>query len=1500
MASSAKRRSKGSKASDGKRKRKYSGSDEDGPAYLSSKYAEPPTSKIYNNRFKQSNHPDQLFRADLISAMKMPDSEPLAPEEYVIIEDSWRTDWERGVQVPVNPDTLPEPTFRIFRKRNKDAHYKQDKKLIRFTRDSHFDPSIHVMSYMNTLAEQICRYDMDSVDFHWLTSINQDREDYGLSPVEESFFEQVIEEFEVQAYVNFQEAIKSEEGLGVEYDEDAICDVCRSPDSQENNEMVFCDSCNICVHQICYGITKIPEGSWICRTCALGIRPACVLCPNRGGAMKTLRCGQKWAHVGCAVWIPGVSFFNFIKMEPIIKISQIPAGRWALICSICNVKTGACILCSEKNCKVAFHVTCAFNEGLQMRACVKNAYTEDDELRAFCKKHSNKRPGMFSDSEEEHAVLKRDSLSNEERANLRQLKISEKEAEFYNYVSIDDIAEQFECDKSEIESIFYYWKLKRRANANRPLLTPRVQNLEKVTEEENSPFTFMKKLVLRRRDLERARNLCYMVKNREKLVKKWLQAKEEIFNKQVSILRKQRKKLTEDQLNAVLNANCGDLAYDKKYSGVNGPSPNMVSVLTNLVGEDSVRTKVNGQVKPSKKNENRNSVKTPNPYAKHYLNGLLVRTQRFLSTANKQRKVQFQSDTSCQEETDNSNCNFQCDATNSVSCDVPIDSDRLSHDQHFSSETTEIISNKFSEDENFQNTCASESSHFSKNCEENASSSSITSPETDTRLCSAFDKSIVETDSGIDNTNGDVDSANSPAELNFDSNVVIETAMQSSDSEKSFDEINFQSNVKLEDKNSIYISNDVNTVNIKLEESEVIYMPDFDVGANYKMEQTDDALVVNEVYNPCDTGIKQFDSAYNPYDLNSDANVVIEDCIYDVEVGYSDTQMYIESDIVNNTNQDICDNEYDLDCKLNLQSTDFNSETKQSKDIKSDELSSVSCNDIKDKEQLDNSQILDNKCFKQEPSENSSLAKSSVENNSTLFTKTVSCDNSDVEAERKTSKEIHKIKPKKFKSASITKQNIKSETHKKINDLLISTGSNHVSNTSKEFLLGKLNVELEELNLNPNKIEDKKMETNANSTSNTNTVNFDTIEKTLKLEVKKNNNRVLPLPYVVLKSDDVVKCLKEGDSVKCSKKVNNVLSYKPSEGLDKLNQKDNKKTKVNGLVKKISPHDSNLIKKVKPDKAFVKGSPLRTNSPTPVKVSENCILKSSKPSKRKFNHESSSVFSKQPVGKLKSANNLSSVKQTSSTTKCQEKLKSSEKNENSTRVQEKIESNSKHPEKVENSSKPSEKIENSFKPVEKIESSTKPPEKFESSSSDSKSLPFTFDKTLPPIPKKDSFRGYKIPKKQPQTNKPEENSLDSRRGSVPLSPLPDITPVNLSGYQSKTSWRKLEPRSEKVTFNKPPPVRTNDMHSHEVPSERLVLKLTKDTTDPESMRWKADPNSFDRNNCRRNWNNRQVPPLMPPPFLSHLPQLGGGSWPHRANQVNFRPIHNNYSHGPFS
>ena len=44
----------------------------------------------------------QLFRKDLISAMKLPDTEILYESEYVVISDPWRQEWEKGVQVPVN------------------------------------------------------------------------------------------------------------------------------------------------------------------------------------------------------------------------------------------------------------------------------------------------------------------------------------------------------------------------------------------------------------------------------------------------------------------------------------------------------------------------------------------------------------------------------------------------------------------------------------------------------------------------------------------------------------------------------------------------------------------------------------------------------------------------------------------------------------------------------------------------------------------------------------------------------------------------------------------------------------------------------------------------------------------------------------------------------------------------------------------------------------------------------------------------------------------------------------------------------------------------------------------------------------------------------------------------------------------------------------------------------------------------------------------------------
>lgn len=81
---------------------------------------------IYNRSAPEA--PAELFRKDLISAMKLPDSEPLAPDEYWLIIDQWKQEWERGVQVPVNPDSLPEAAVNNI-KENYIQRGRQDFKL---------------------------------------------------------------------------------------------------------------------------------------------------------------------------------------------------------------------------------------------------------------------------------------------------------------------------------------------------------------------------------------------------------------------------------------------------------------------------------------------------------------------------------------------------------------------------------------------------------------------------------------------------------------------------------------------------------------------------------------------------------------------------------------------------------------------------------------------------------------------------------------------------------------------------------------------------------------------------------------------------------------------------------------------------------------------------------------------------------------------------------------------------------------------------------------------------------------------------------------------------------------------------------------------------------------------------------------------------------------------------------------------------------------------------
>uniref|UniRef100_A0A8D0GHV6 Jade family PHD finger 3 n=1 Tax=Sphenodon punctatus TaxID=8508 RepID=A0A8D0GHV6_SPHPU len=480
----------------------------------------------------EQKKPAEVFRKDLISAMKLPDSHHVNPDEYYLFADTWKQEWEKGVQVPASPDTIPQPSLRIVAEKVKEVLYTRPRKYIHCSSQEPTEPG-----YINILelAESVCRYDLDDMDIFWLQEVNEELSEMGCATLDENTMEKTVEVLERQCHENMNHAIETEEGLGIEYDEDVICDVCRSPDSEDGNDMVFCDKCNICVHQACYGILKVPEGSWLCRTCVLGIHPQCLLCPKRGGAMKATRTGTKWAHVSCALWIPEVSIACPERMEPITKVSHIPPSRWALVCSLCKLKTGACIQCSVKSCITAFHVTCAFEHSLEMKTILDDG--DEVKFKSYCLKHSKSKQSSLPESDENPKSMADQKQLESEKTSLRAQKLRELEEEFYSLVRVEDVAAELGLPKLTADFIYNYWKLKRKSNFNKPLFPPKEDEENGLVQpKEDSIHTRMRMFMHLRQDLERVRNLCYMVSRREKLKLSHSKVHEQVFNLQVQLI----------------------------------------------------------------------------------------------------------------------------------------------------------------------------------------------------------------------------------------------------------------------------------------------------------------------------------------------------------------------------------------------------------------------------------------------------------------------------------------------------------------------------------------------------------------------------------------------------------------------------------------------------------------------------------------------------------------------------------------------------------------------------------------------------------------------------------------------------------------------------------------------------------------------------------------------------------------------------------------------------
>ncbi|XP_014648786.1 PREDICTED: bromodomain-containing protein 1 isoform X3 [Ceratotherium simum simum] len=439
--------------------------------------------------------------------------------------------------MPASASALPEPKVRIVEYSPPSAPRR---------------PPVYY-KFIEKSAEELdneVEYDMDEEDYAWLEIVNEKRKGDCVSAVSQSVFEFLMDRFEKESYCENQKQGEQQSLI----DEDAVCCICMDGECQNSNVILFCDMCNLAVHQECYGVPYIPEGQWLCRHCLQSrARPAdCVLCPNKGGAFKKTD-DDRWGHVVCALWIPEVGFANTVFIEPIDGVRNIPPARWKLTCYLCKQKgVGACIQCHKANCYTAFHVTCAQKAGLYMKMepvkeLTGGATTFSVRKTAYCDVHTPpgciRRPlNIYGDVEMKNGVCRKESSVKTVRSTSKVRKKAKKAkktlsepcavlppvcAPYIPQQRLNRIANQVAIQRKKqfVERAHSYWLLKRLSRNGAPLLRrlqSSLQSHRNTQQRENDEEIQAAKEKLKywqrlRHDLERARLLIELLRKREKL-----------------------------------------------------------------------------------------------------------------------------------------------------------------------------------------------------------------------------------------------------------------------------------------------------------------------------------------------------------------------------------------------------------------------------------------------------------------------------------------------------------------------------------------------------------------------------------------------------------------------------------------------------------------------------------------------------------------------------------------------------------------------------------------------------------------------------------------------------------------------------------------------------------------------------------------------------------------------------------------------------------------------
>ncbi|KAH9971755.1 hypothetical protein BGW80DRAFT_1319898 [Lactifluus volemus] len=451
----------------------------------------------------------------------------------------------RGVASPA-PASLPKVSFVKIVGESSTARsgvHDNQQRSYGYNDFSLFERPQHYIRYIEPLESELAvqvEYDMDEQDQEWLDALNSERKKEQLDRISYEAFEIVMDRLEKEWFDLTKNIPKPDLALP---SEDSTCAICDDSEGENTNAIVFCDGCNLAVHQDCYGVPYIPEGQWLCRKCTVSPENpvSCFLCPNEGGAFKQTVHGE-WVHLLCAIWIPETRVANEVFMEPITGVERISKQRWKLKCSVCDIREGACIQCSKNSCFLAYHVTCARKEKFLMPMKASSGL-EPPPLQCFCEKHMprEKLEARVEALRVEAALEHSDAKSSKSaRAYAKTYKpgppvvpslILSRILQYINKIVIRKRSEF-------VELVCRYWSLKREVRRGAPLLkrlhlepwTASTGNRVQTDEEKVGKLELAKRL---RKDLVDVRALAELSRKRESRKLRQAQLVQEVLNQVV-------------------------------------------------------------------------------------------------------------------------------------------------------------------------------------------------------------------------------------------------------------------------------------------------------------------------------------------------------------------------------------------------------------------------------------------------------------------------------------------------------------------------------------------------------------------------------------------------------------------------------------------------------------------------------------------------------------------------------------------------------------------------------------------------------------------------------------------------------------------------------------------------------------------------------------------------------------------------------------------------------